>query len=99
MSLFWEPKWRRVSLNIDGVVMETCLDTSTNLLLCPVCVRIDEVCPKEGSSLRQIIDEPLFFSLTDLVSHLRSHTMSSGAKRIIIKKEEEEESAEEEEED
>ncbi|MGC8974685.1 MAG: hypothetical protein ACP5KB_00635 [Thermoprotei archaeon] len=99
MSLFWEPKWRRVSLNIDGVVIETCLDTSTNLLLCPVCVRINEVCPKDGGSLRQIVDEPLFFSLADLVSHLRSHTISGRVKRIVIKKEEEEESVEEEEED
>lgn len=99
MSLFWEPKWRRVSLNVNGVVIETCLDISTNLLLCPVCVRIDEVCPKEGNPLKQIVDEPLFFSLTDLVNHLRSHTVPGGIKRIVVKKEEEEESVEEEEED
>jgi hypothetical protein len=99
MSLFWEPRWRRVSFNVDGVVIETCLDTSTNLLLCPICVKIDEVCPKEGESLRQVVDKPLFFSLTDLLHHLRSHTMPSGVKRIIVRREEEEESVEEEEED
>ncbi|MEO3993354.1 MAG: hypothetical protein QN229_03470 [Desulfurococcaceae archaeon TW002] len=99
MSLFWEPKWRRVSLNTDGVVIETCLDTSTNLLLCPVCVRINEVCPEVSGSFRQVVDKPLFFSLTDLVNHLRSHTVSGGTKRIVVKKEEEEESVEEKEED
>lgn len=99
MSLFWEPRWRRVSFDVDGVVIETCLDVSTNLLLCPVCVKIDEVCPKEGNSLKQVVDKPLFFSLVDLVNHLRSHTMSSEIKRIVVKKEEEEESVEEEEED
>ncbi len=99
MSLFWEPKWRRVSLNVDGVVIETCLDTSTSLLLCPVCVRINEVCPEVEGSFRQVVDKPLFFSITDLVNHLRSHTISGEAKRIVVKKEEEEESVEEEEED
>jgi len=49
--------------------------------------------------LRQVVDKPLFFSLTDLLHHLRSHTMPSGVKRIIVRREEEEESVEEEEED
>ncbi|MEM0474833.1 MAG: hypothetical protein QXS11_06025, partial [Zestosphaera sp.] len=77
----------------------TCLDTSTNLLLCPVCVKIDDVCPKEGSSLRQVVNEPLFFSIIDLINHLRSHTVPGGIKRIVVKKEEEEESVREEEEE
>ncbi len=49
--------------------------------------------------MRQVVDKPLFFSLTDLLYHLRSHTMPSGVKRIIVRREEEEESVEEEEED
>lgn len=96
MSLFWEPKWRRVTLNIAGAPVETCLDLSTNLLACPACIKIDEVCPKDSDSIRSTVNGPIFFTVEDLIHHLKSHLMINEVKHIIIKREEEEEGVEEE---
>lgn len=96
VSLFWEPRWRRVTLSIAGALVETCLDPSTNLLVCPACVKIDEVCPKDSDSIRSTVSGPTFFTVEDLIYHLKSHLMSNEAKRIIIRREEEEEGVEEE---
>lgn len=76
--------------------METCVDLTTNLLVCPACVKIDEVCPKDSEPLRSSVGGPAFFTAEDLIHHLKSHLMADEIKRIVIRREEEEESAEEE---
>lgn len=96
MSLFWEPRWHRVSLDVGGLTVETCMDLTTNLLLCPACVKIDEVCPKDRESLKSSVSGPLFFFTEDLIHHLRAHLFINEAKRITIRREEEEEGVEEE---
>ncbi len=82
MSLTWEPRWVRVKISYAGMTVETCKDKVTGLLLCPICVDIDKVCPegKEISVLSE--DMAVFYTVEDLLHHLRAHTLKYFSRRI-----------------
>lgn len=73
MALSWEPVWVRKKVVFKGVEVETCVDESTGMLLCPLCHDIDKICPP-GRKGRVVSDNMVtFFSPEDLVRHLSSH--------------------------
>ncbi len=88
VALFWEPKWVRKKIYYEGIEIVTCQDKVTKSYLCPICVDIDEVCP-EGKETN-VLDENMltFFTLEDLIRHMRTHAIHKKIKRIIVKKEE-----------
>lgn len=94
MSLFWEPKWVRVKLTVDDFIIETCVDKTTNLIACPLCVDIDLLCPEEGASTTTEVKGSLFFTAVDLVNHMRTHAFKISDKKIKVSEEEEEEEGE-----
>ena len=73
LSLSWEPKWVRVKLKFAGTEIVTCKDLSTNLLVCPLCVDIEKLCP-EGKETNITVDNIYtFYTLEDLVNHMITH--------------------------
>ena len=86
MSLTWEPKWVRVKVSFAGVEIETCKDIVTNLILCPLCSDINRVCP-EGRETN-IIEEGMvtFFTVEDLINHIRTHGDDRFKRKISIEK-------------
>jgi hypothetical protein len=99
LSLFWEPRWVRKKLIVDGIEVITCVDEVTKLILCPICENIDEFCP-EGRQTSKVRENLLtFFTSRDLVYHLRSHKYLKKFKFKVEKYEEAEEVEEEGEEE
>jgi len=85
LALYWEPKWVRRKVVIDGMEIITCQDLVTKMLLCPICNNVDTICP-EGKETN-IVSEDLitFFTLEDLIHHMRTHGLQTFKKRISIK--------------
>lgn len=88
MALYWEPRWVRKKFIVDGMEIITCQDVNTKMYICPICVDIDKVCPegKETSIVSE--DMVTFFTLKDLVNHMRSHGLEIFSRKIVVKKEE-----------
>ncbi len=86
MSLTWEPRWIRVKVKFADIEVETCKDTVTNLLLCPLCNDINRICPEGKES--NIIEEGMitFYTAEDLINHLRTHGSEYFKRRIKVEK-------------
>lgn len=102
MAYYWEPRWIRKRITLaEGIAIETCLDLTTNLLVCPICVDIDKLCPytdKESSAMPPP-NISYFFSEEDLIRHIQAHREAAWRHTAIhIEEEEESEEGEEEEE-
>ncbi len=93
MSYYWEPKWVRRKFEYEGVTIETCMDLSTGLLVCPECVNVDVLCPSEDKPNNVIPSgaPTYFFSLLDLLRHMSAHRESTWKKRVEVEEEAEEE--------
>ncbi|MCD6085249.1 MAG: hypothetical protein J7J20_06910 [Desulfurococcales archaeon] len=84
MSLFWEPRWVRVKVSYEGVTIITCQDLVSKLYICPLCTDIDRICP-EGRETNILVDDIVaFFSVGDLISHLRTHAHAQVLRRKLI---------------
>ncbi len=97
MSLFWEPKWIRKRLIVEGIEVTTCEDKVSGLIICPVCENIDEFCPEGRTSSRIKENLLTFFTAKDLICHLQTHKYGKRVKFKLEKFEEAEEEGEEEE--
>ncbi|RLG87936.1 MAG: hypothetical protein DRO15_03970 [Thermoprotei archaeon] len=98
MVFRWNPKWSRRKFIYEGMEIETCVDLITGLILCPICTDIDNVCP-EGKGDTQVVPEKAayFFTVQDLIEHIKAHATSSWErKRVPIAIEEGGEESEEE---
>ena len=93
MGFTWQPRWVRKKLSESGIEVVTCVDETTNLIVCPICVNIDELCPPNKPSSKQIEGVSLFFSIKDLIQHMYTHIEESWREKILPKelKESEEE--------
>ncbi len=99
MSYEWETRWIKKKFKVvGGLEIETCLDLSTGLILCPLCADISKICPSttEPSSV-SISRGMYFFSIEDLYRHMIAHTRSSEWEKHVVISEEEEEGEEKEE--
>jgi len=84
VSLFWEPRWVRVKVSYKGVNIVTCQDMVSKLYICPLCSDVERLCP-EGRETNIIIeDATTFFTIEDLINHLRTHAYSQTLKRKLI---------------
>jgi len=87
LSLTWEPQWERVKVSYAGMTVVTCRDRVTGLLLCPICSDIDRICP-EGKVISVLSEDMVvFYTVEDLLHHLRSHGSKLFSKRIRPPKE------------
>lgn len=101
MSYGWEARWIRKRFRMaEGVEIETCYDTASGLILCPLCVSISKVCPSGSEPSAALVSgATYFFSPEDLFHHMRAHARMSEWGKAYILSEEEEPTEEEEEED
>ena len=90
MTLFWEPKWVRVKVKYEGIEVITCQDRTTKAYLCPLCTDISKVCPEGRETNVVSEDMVIFFTVEDLINHLRTHGLKLQDKKIIVKEVEEE---------
>jgi len=102
LTYYWEPRWVRRSITIaNGITIETCLDLTTNLLVCPLCVDIDKLCPYKDreSDVVPPANASYFFSEEDLIRHIYAHKEASWRHIVVYAETEEEEEEEQEEEE
>lgn len=90
MGYFWQPRWVRKKFNESGIKIETCVDEITNLIVCPLCINIDDLCPIGKSTSKAVEGVTLFFSIKDLIHHIYSHLEETWKERIAHEPEEEE---------
>ena len=97
LAFRWDPRWVRVRVSISGIEIETCVDRTTGLILCPICSDPDEVCPEGTTESRRIPSRATyFFTFEDLIRHMKAHTLTPWErKRISVALEEEEGEGEE----
>jgi len=93
MTYYWEPKWVRRKFEFEGVLIETCIDLNTGLIVCPECVDIDALCPSEDRPNTAVPagTPTYFFSIADLLRHLSAHRESLWKKTTVEEEEAEEE--------
>ena len=100
MSYYWETQWIRKKIPIeDGVEIETCVDLTSGLIICPLCADISKLCPSYDKPINVSPPEnaAYFFNVIDLIKHMKAHKESSWKISITIEEEEESESELEEE--
>ncbi|MEM0027256.1 MAG: hypothetical protein QXT53_03990 [Ignisphaera sp.] len=99
MSYSWEPKWirRRIKLS-EGIEVETCYDIVSSMFLCPLCIDISRVCPSYTEYSNIVPENSLyFFSIEDLIYHMKTHAREGAIGKLYTEVEgEEEEEIEEE---
>ncbi len=93
MAFRWDPRWVRVRINVGGIEIETCIDKTTGLILCPICSDPNDICPGDSSESRRIPSKATyFFTFEDLIKHMKAHTsIPWEKKRVSVVLEEEEE--------
>ncbi|HDN75909.1 MAG TPA: hypothetical protein ENG05_02135 [Acidilobales archaeon] len=89
MTFFWEPRWVRKKIIYEGIEIYTCQDMVTKMYICPICSDIDKVCPEGRTSSIVSEDMVTFFTIEDLINHLRTHGLDIEAKKIKAKVSEE----------
>ncbi len=83
---YWEPRWVRREIKSHGISIITCYDTTTSLIICPICstIAVDELCPENREGGIPVADAPLFASPEDLINHLRTHWHAKRYKKINV---------------
>ncbi len=101
LSYYWEPQWVRKVFVFNGVEIETCQDLVSGLIVCPICVDIDKLCPSRDRPSNVLPPEnaTFFFSLEDLYRHLYAHRESAWRTALEVEEGEEGEAGEEGEEE
>lgn len=75
MSYQWEARWVRKRLELGGISIEVCVDESTGLIACPVCIDVDKLCPPgKRVSVQPPEGVAYFYSVEDLLNHLKAHS-------------------------
>ena len=87
LSFAWEPKWVRVKLDFAGTEIVTCRDQTTGLLVCPLCVNVDELCPEGKETNIAVENAYTFYTLEDLINHMATHGLSKFERRLKSAKE------------
>lgn len=102
MSHGWEARWIRKKIKMsEGLEIETCIDITTGLVICPLCADISVLCPSstEPTTTALPSNAVLFFTSSDLFHHMKAHARSSDWRIYVSSEEEEEEEIGEEEEE
>ena len=100
MTFRWTPEWIRKTVNLSYGSIEVCVDKTTGLISCPLCVSIKDLCPSENTPLVGVVLEKAtyFFTIEDLEYHLKEHQKGSWQRwhgKIRYEEEEEPEDLEE----
>lgn len=97
MAIGWEPKWIRRKFKMgEGIEIESCVDITTGLIVCPMCVDVSKLCPSYSDPTPGVIapNALLFFNADDMFFHMKVHARSGEFRLYEVGEEEE---AEEEE--
>lgn len=100
MATGWDPRWVKRKIRMgEGIEVETCLDITTGLIVCPLCVDVSKLCPSASEATAGVLSSSatLFFTAGDLFHHMKAH-VKAGEWRVYEASEEEEEEVEVEEE-
>lgn len=90
MSYTWEPKWAEYHIEANGIILRTCIDKITGLIACPICINAKEVCldksakPSRAQRATSASTQggSYFFTVDDLISHLKTYHLRNWEKRI-----------------
>ncbi len=82
MAYTWEPRWEKIRIEANGIVIHTCRDKITGMIACPICIDAASKCldlETKGKKYRTV--NIFFFTIDDLVKHIREYH----AKRYLRK--------------
>ncbi|ACL10484.1 hypothetical protein DKAM_0155 [Desulfurococcus amylolyticus 1221n] len=93
MAYTWEPKWEPFEINVDGIVVKTCRDRYTGLIACPICIHAVSSCLGGKPPENYQFENSYFFTVDDLISHLKTYHVRGWHRRIesVVSKSSEEE--------
>lgn len=82
MAYTWEPKWEPFEVNYEGIKFKTCRDRITGLIACPICVHAASRCLGERAPSGYKYENSFFYSVDDLIVHLKNYHLGELMKRL-----------------
>ncbi len=92
MAYTWEPRWEVYEVDYHGVRFRTCRDKVTGLIACPICIHAASKCLGESQPQSYEYESSFFYSIEDLIEHLKGyhlHDLKKRAKKLVSMSEEE----------
>jgi len=82
MAYTWEPKWEPFKVEANGIVITTCRDRITGLIACPICIHALSRCLGGGAPSDYRFENSFFFSVDDLIHHIKTYHVRGWYRRI-----------------
>ncbi|ADV65015.1 hypothetical protein [Desulfurococcus mucosus] len=82
MAYTWEPKWEPFKVSVAGMVFTTCRDRVTGLIACPICIHAVSKCLGGSQPPSYQYENSFFFTVDDLISHLKTYHLRGWHRRI-----------------
>ena len=82
MAYTWEPKWEVFEVDIEGIKFRTCRDRITGLIACPICIHAASKCLSEKAPLIYTYENVFFYTVEDLLKHMKGYHLLGLKKRV-----------------
>jgi len=83
MAYTWEPKWEVFEVEVEGIRFRTCRDKITGLIACPICIHAASKCLGEKTPLNYTYENAYFYTVEDLLKHIKGYHLEGLKKRAI----------------
>ncbi|MEM0326501.1 MAG: hypothetical protein QW733_05690 [Desulfurococcaceae archaeon] len=83
MAYTWEPRWEVLEVNYEGIRFKTCRDKTTGLIACPICIHAASKCLGERPPSSYEYENTFFYSVEDLIEHLKGYHIHGLKKKIM----------------
>ncbi len=85
MAYTWEPRWKPIRVEYEGMVVHTCMDRITGMIACPICIDAYHTflsgSGEGGGGGKE--NYVFFYTEKDLFLHIKSHYERRHAPRIM----------------
>ena len=82
LAYTWEPKWELFEVSHEGLEFKTCRDRITGLIACPICIHAASKCLGEKAPSNYKYENSFFYSIDDLVEHLKGYHLGELGKKL-----------------
>ncbi|MEM4534591.1 MAG: hypothetical protein QW764_00965 [Desulfurococcaceae archaeon] len=70
-------------MNYEGIRFKTCRDKTTGLIACPICIHAASKCLGERPPSNYEYENTFFYSVEDLIEHLKGYHIHGLKKKIM----------------
>lgn len=82
MAYTWEPKWEPFIARSSGIEIKTCRDRITGIIACPICIHAASTCLGEKKPMSYNYENSYFYTVDDLINHLKNYHLGGLKKRL-----------------